>query len=232
MRLSGDPLERTESMRKKLEEVFERLLKAYGERHWWPARSPFEVIVGAILTQNTAWSNVEKAIRNLEAAQALSPAALAGLAPAELERLIQPSGYFRQKAQRLQRFARHLTECCDGSLSRLFGESLDKTREKLLAMNGIGPETADSILLYAARFPTFVVDAYTIRLFSRLGVLTGTERYGQVRDLFLTHLPSDAALFNEYHALIVEHGKVRCRKRKPCCDTCPLSDICLFRGCS
>ncbi|NLC70407.1 MAG: endonuclease III domain-containing protein [Desulfuromonadaceae bacterium] len=217
-------------MRKTLVGIYERLLKVYGQLHWWPAKSPFEVIVGAILTQNTAWSNVEKAIRNLEVAQALSPAMLVDLPLAEVERLIQPSGYFRQKAQRLRIFARHLMERHGGSLVRLLDGPLDDVRKELLELKGIGPETADSILLYAAHFPTFVVDAYTVRIFSRLGILDGKEKYGEVRDLFLAHLPHDSFLFNEYHALIVEHGKTCCRKKKPLCNACSLSDICFYYG--
>ena len=215
-------------MRQKLLEIFEQLLRNYGPRHWWPAQGPFEVIVGAILTQNTAWTNVEKAIGNLQAAGALSPRVLAGLPAAELERLVQPSGYFRQKARRLQSFARNLLERHDGSLERLFAGSLTEVRGELLALHGIGPETADSILLYAAHLPTFVIDAYTMRIFSRLGIVDDRQKYEEVRHLFLSHLPPDAPLFNEYHALIVEHGKTCCRKREPFCGACILSDICLL----
>ena len=207
-------------------EIFGRLLATYGHRHWWPAESPFEVIVGAILTQNTAWSNVEKAIANLAAASALTPAALAALPLAELERLIQPSGYFRQKAQRLHLFTRMLRERHGGSLQSLFGAPLERVREELLEQKGIGPETADSILLYAGHFPSFVVDAYTLRIFSRLGILAGGERYPEVRALFMNHLPPDPALFNEYHALIVEHAKIRCKKRQVRCGGCPLAALC------
>jgi len=216
-------------MRKKLLDIFELLLKTHGKRHWWPAKSSFEMVVGAFLTQNTAWSNVEKAIRNLQEAQVLSPALISDLPLDELEKLIQPSGYFRQKAQRLQFFSRYLMERYGGVLSRLFEGSLEDVRKELLSQKGIGPETADSILLYAGNRATFVVDAYTVRIFSRLGILGGEEKYDAIRSLFMSHLPRDPYLFNEYHALIVEHGKICCRKRNPFCGHCCLRQICHHR---
>jgi endonuclease-3 related protein len=184
--------------------------------------------VGAILTQNTAWANVEKAVGNLAEVQALSPAALAALPLAVLEKLIRPSGYFRQKAERLQLFASFLLERCDGDVRRLFNGSLDDIRAELLARKGIGPETADSILLYAGHLPSFVVDAYTIRIFNRLGFFEDEKNYMRIRTFFMDHLPADSQLFNEYHALIVEHGKTFCKKRKPLCPDCPLRPRCPF----
>ncbi|MBN2427367.1 MAG: endonuclease III domain-containing protein [Deltaproteobacteria bacterium] len=215
-------------MQKKLLEIFDCLLAHFGPRDWWPAETPFEVIIGAILTQNTAWTNVEKAIKNLVKAQALTPAALAALPVEILEKLIQPSGYFRQKAERLQLFASFLLKRYGGDLDRLFDGPLEDIRTELLARKGIGPETADSILLYAGHLPSFVVDAYTLRIFSRLGLLSGKGKYAQVRSFFMAHLPQDAQLFNEYHALIVEHGKSFCKKNKPLCPACPLKHKCPY----
>jgi endonuclease III related protein len=209
-------------------DIYERLLAAFGHRNWWPAETPFEVMVGAILTQNTNWGNVEKAIGNLAVAEVLTPGAIAALPVDELERLIRPSGYFRQKAERLQLFARFLMDSHKGDLNRLFNKPLEYIREELLEQKGIGPETADSILLYAGHFPSFVVDSYTIRIFSRLGILSEKEKYAQTRSFFMNHLPHDTRLFNEYHALIVEHGKTLCKKRTPICSACPLREACPF----
>ncbi len=208
--------------------TYERLLAEFGHRNWWPAETPFEVMVGAILTQNTAWGNVEKAIANLAVAEALTPDTITALPMDELERLIRPSGYFRQKAKRLQLFSSFLMDRYKGDLNLLFSGSLEKTREVLLAQKGIGPETADSMLLYAGHFPSFVVDAYTIRIFSRLGILSEKEKYAEVRSFFMNHLPHDTRLFNEYHALIVELGKTLCKKKKPICSACPLQEACSF----
>ena len=205
--------------------IFQTLLGHYGPRDWWPAETPFEVVIGAILTQNTNWKNVEKAIANLQQADALTLEAILNLERKKLEQLIRPSGFFRQKAERLQLFCRYLQEYHQGILDHLFDQDLNLARKELLSLKGIGPETADSILLYAGQFPSFVVDAYTNRLFSRLGVLSGTEKYAAVRDLFMSHLPQDIQLYNEYHALIVIHCKDFCRK-KPLCNNCPCADIC------
>ncbi|BCR03586.1 endonuclease III [Desulfuromonas versatilis] len=209
-------------------EVFERLAAHFGPLHWWPAETPFEVLVGAVLTQNTAWTNVEKAIANLKQAGALGPAELRGFARAQLEELIRPAGFFRQKAERLQLALEHLFEYHRGSLERLLAQPLETARRELLSLKGIGPETADSILLYAGSHPSFVVDAYTRRLFERLGVLSGAESYEAIRSRFMTRLPHDSDLFNEYHALIVEQCKTLCRKRAPRCRPCPLLEVCPF----
>jgi endonuclease-3 related protein len=208
-----------------LQTIFDRLAGHYGPLHWWPAETPFEVVVGAILTQNTAWRNVERAIAHLRAAGVLTPAGLCDLPRAELERLIHPAGFFRQKAERLQLFVDFLLVRYDGDLAAMLTGDLDGVRRELLARKGIGPETADSILLYAGGRPSFVVDAYTRRIFSRLGLLAGDERYEDIRCLFMEHLPAETDLFNEYHALIVEHAKTLCRK-VPLCPRCPLLPLC------
>lgn len=208
--------------------IYRQLLAYYGPRNWWPAETPFEVAVGAILTQNTNWNNVEKAISNLKAAAALNCETICALPQQELEQLIRPSGFFRQKAERLQLFCRHLQTDYHSSLEKMLQQPLDSLREELLAQKGIGPETADSILLYAGHHPSFVVDAYTGRLFSRLGHLDGNEKYAAIRNFFMSRLAADSALYNEYHALIVIHCKEHCRKR-PSCKNCPLTTACKYR---
>lgn len=209
-----------------LQQLFDRLLEQYGPRGWWPAETPFEVCVGAILTQNTSWSNVEKAIVRLKAAGCLSISGIGSLTATELADLIRPAGYFRVKADRLQSFTCFVQQQYQGSLELLFAEPLPRCRERLLAVRGIGPETADSMVLYAGGKPSFVVDAYTRRIFSRLGLIQPDIGYEQLRHLFMDALPSDAALFNEYHALIVELGKQVCRTA-PRCSSCCLADHCM-----
>lgn len=174
---------------------YETLFRAWGCQHWWPARTRFEVIVGAYLTQNTAWTNVERALRSLRAAGVLSLAGIRRVPLARLEILIRSAGYFRQKAQRLKTFVGYLDEQYGGSLNRMFAEPTEKLREELLGLNGIGPETADSILLYAGNHPVFVVDAYTRRILDRHGILPEKSRYDEIRNLFeraLTPLAVDA----------------------------------------
>lgn len=207
----------------RLKEVFDLLLEHYGPRHWWPADSPFEVCVGAILTQNTNWGNVEKAIVNLKREGVLSAEALWEMDRERLAGLIRPSGFFNVKSVRLKEFLRFLLEGY-GSLDAMFSGDWRVLREELIAVRGIGRETADSILLYAGGKPSFVVDAYTVRLFSRLGIVEVGQGYEEVRSLFMAALPSDSALFNEYHALIVEQCKRHCKK-KPSCDACPLAHL-------
>ncbi|SHJ35119.1 DNA-3-methyladenine glycosylase III [Malonomonas rubra DSM 5091] len=208
-----------------LKSVYQRLFDYYGPRHWWPADTPFEMAVGAILTQNTNWKNVEQAIGNLKQANVLDCHSVAGLPVARLEEFIRPSGFFRQKAERLRLFSQHLLDHHQGSLDILLQQPLNLAREELLSLKGVGPETADSILLYAGDLPSFVVDAYTGRLFSRLGVLHGKEKYAEIRDFFMANLPENSELYNEFHALIVMQCKEHCRK-KPLCETCPLADDC------
>lgn len=201
---------------------YDALFRALGPQHWWPGRTRFEVIAGAILTQNTSWSNVERAITALRREKLLSPAAIQQVPLAHLARLIRSSGYFRQKARKLKDFVRFLRDCHRGSLDKLFATPTAELREQLLAVHGIGPETADSILLYAGRHPVFVIDAYTRRIFERHNLLGGKESYEQIRSLFEHSLPRDSSLFNEYHALIVHTGKHFCQKRQPACEGCPL----------
>ncbi|HSP55698.1 MAG TPA: endonuclease [Dehalococcoidia bacterium] len=206
-------------------DVYERLLVAYGPQHWWPGETAFEVIVGAILTQSAAWTNVEKALANLKAAGALSPQGLHGLSEGEIARLIRPSGYFNAKARKLMAFVEMLHVQFRGDLERLLTLPRDDLRALLLSTHGIGPETADSIVLYAAGQASFVIDAYTRRMFSRMGVTPSHDSYEGWRALFLDALPADAPMFNEYHALIVAHGKSVCRKT-PRCRECVLRDVC------
>jgi len=206
--------------------IQKRLHEHFGPLHWWPADTPFEVAVGAILTQNTAWTNVEYAIDNLKHAGVLYPEGLAGLAAGQLEELIRPAGFFRQKACRLQNLARSLVEDWSGDIAALCSGPLAEARARLLALNGIGPETADSILLYAAARPSFVIDAYTRRIFQRIGLLQGYESYDEIRRLFMQHLPEDVSLYNDYHAQIVQLAKTCCRKQSPSCGACPLARAC------
>jgi len=208
--------------------VFDLLFKACGPQHWWPGDTPFEVIVGAILTQNTNWTNVEKAIVNLKREDCLNPGRLHAIKEEDLAELIRPSGYFNIKAKRLKSFTGFLFDSFNGDLDAMFALPLARLRHKLLSVNGIGPETADSILLYAGRYPVFVVDAYTRRIFSRLGLLNEEHTYHQVQAFFQDHLDEDERLFNEYHALIVRHAKEHCRT-KPLCEGCPLEAFpCLY----
>jgi len=205
-----------------LQAYYDALFEAYGPQHWWPGRTRFEVIVGAILTQNTSWSNVESAMRNLRREKLLSPIAMERVSYARLARLIRSSGYFRQKAHKLKAFVRYLRTAHQGSLTKMFHTPTARLREQLLAVHGIGPETADSILLYAGKHPVFVVDAYTRRILERHHLAHGKQSYDEIRAFFEQSLPRGAALFNEYHGLIVRTGKDFCRARAPLCEHCPL----------
>ncbi|HDD35391.1 MAG TPA: endonuclease III domain-containing protein [Candidatus Desulfofervidus auxilii] len=206
---------------KKLIEIFYILYNTFGPQYWWPGETPFEIIVGAILTQNTAWKNVEKAIDNLKRANVLTPQAIFSLPYSYLLELIRPAGFFNIKAKRLKNFLKFLFEEYGGNLKKMFEEDTELLREKLLKIPGIGPETADSILLYAGQKPTFVVDAYTKRVLFRHNLVSEESDYEEIRKLFLEHLPQDEKLFNEYHALFVTVGKNYCRP-KPKCEKCPL----------
>jgi endonuclease-3 related protein len=208
--------------------VFNRLFDRYGPLKWWPADTPFEVCVGAILTQNTSWINVEKAVTALKQVGIMSPETLHGCDTEQLARLIRPAGYFNVKSRRLKDFTSWLFLNNQGSLERMFAGNWHELREELLRVRGIGPETADSILLYAGNKPSFVVDAYTRRLFRRLGLLPEAAGYDETRDLFMNSLPEDVQLFNEYHAQIVEQCKQFCRV-KPLCSGCPLDNSCPSR---
>jgi endonuclease-3 related protein len=210
-------------MRLDFKSVHRILREQHGEQEWWPGDSAFEIMVGAILTQNTAWTNVEKAIANLKQADALSLPGILDLPRDSLAELIRPSGYYNQKAKRLQGFCAWLND--QGGIETLKEQETSELRKNLLAINGIGPETADDILLYALGRPVFVIDAYTRRLFSRLNLIAGLESYEDLRMQFEASLKGDANFYNEYHALIVIHGKDVCRK-SPLCDDCYLQSWC------
>ena len=211
-------------MKHVLMKIYHQLYRAYGPRHWWPGESSFEVMVGAILTQNTSWTNVEKAIRKLKEKGVLSPEGIHRLKKKELAPLIRSSGYYRIKTDRLKAFIDFLYEEFNGNLKEMRKRKLEELRENLLGVKGIGPETADSILLYGLKKSIFVVDAYTKRILSRHGIISGETSYEEVQRLFMDHLPLDEKLFNEYHALFVHLGKMVCKK-KPRCDICPLKGI-------
>ncbi len=206
----------------KLQLFFRTLLDAYGPQHWWPGQTPFEVMVGAILTQNTSWTNVERAINNLQKANLLAPAKLHALDAGRLAELIRPAGYFTVKTKRLKNFLAWLMAVCGGDVGQLESWSVHRLREELLSINGIGRETADSIILYALNKPTFVVDTYTYRILVRHGLLDAESDYEMIKEYCESHLPEDVGSYNEFHALLVQVGKNHCKPR-PKCDTCPLN---------
>ena len=210
----------------KLMNVYNRLFKHFGNQHWWPGETRFEVIVGAILTQNTAWRNVEKAIKNLKKEKMLSCKKIANMDIKKLEKFIQPSGFYKQKAERLKRFCKYLDKNYDSDLNSFFNGDTNVIRNELLSLNGIGNETADSILLYAGEKLKFVIDAYTKRMCERTEI-TKAKNYDELQDFFEKKLPKNIELYKEFHALIVELGKKYCR-RSPGCDPCPLKDICEY----
>lgn len=206
--------------------LYEALLQAYGPQDWWPGReNPFEVVVGAILTQRTTWTNAARVIDALRQAKLLTPEAIRQTESHKLEILIRPAGFYRVKTAKLKAFCTMLWMEYAGDLSRLLALPLEVLRSVLLLVYGIGDETADAILLYAAGKPSFVIDAYTRRLLTRLGWIEGSESYQRLRKAFTQALPTDVGTFAEYHALIVRHGKTHCRSR-PRCNTCPLADRC------
>ena len=209
--------------------IHDALYEAFGPQQWWPAETPFEVAVGAVLTQNTAWTNVERAIANLKAAGCLDPRTLYGLEPDRLADLIRPAGYFNVKARRLQALCAFLLDRAGGRLEALADRPTADLRADLLAVKGVGEETADSILLYALDRPVFVVDAYTRRIFERLGLLQPGLGYAGIQAAFEAALPRNRTLFNEYHALIVALGKDYC-KPKPRCAACPVREQCPSAG--
>ena len=209
--------------RRSLLTVFDSLLTAYGRQHWWPGETPFEIMVGAILTQNTAWTNVEKAIANLVARDKLLPEAIIAARKDHLANWLRPSGYFNVKAERLKNFCRWYVEA--GGFDALSKLDTATLRDALLSVNGVGPETADDILLYAFGRAVFVIDAYTRRLFSRLGQVPAEVAYEDLRLAFEDKLGPDVGLYNEFHALIVVHAKTVCRVR-PRCGDCLLRENC------
>jgi endonuclease-3 related protein len=206
-------------------DIYRRLLDRFGPQHWWPAEEPFEVIVGAILTQSAAWGNVERAIDNLKRAEALSPGKLRRLQLPRLAKLVHPCGYYNAKALKLKSFAFWLGNHYADDLDRLFASDTDDLRRQLLSVHGVGQETADSILLYAAGKPVFVIDAYTRRILSRIGLGPEKDSYAGCQAFFMDNLTADTELFNEYHALLVRLGKDVCRRR-PLCPQCCLNDMC------
>ena len=212
----------TEKSQPPLDEYFNSLFTTLGPQHWWPAKSPFEVIVGAILTQSTSWSNVETALAKLRGAELLTPVAIEHVSLRRLQSLIQSSGYWRQKARALKSFVRFLRLEYRGSLKRMFETPTIALREKLLGVFGIGPETADSILLYAGQHGVFVVDTYTKRMLVRHGWADPKAKYDEIRWQFERRFPGNVSKFNEFHALIVAAGKNWCRKTDPNCEECPL----------
>jgi len=208
-----------------LTKVYQRLLRRFGKQYWWPAETRFEVIIGAILTQQTTWKNVELAIENLEDKRLLEPHSLAAAPLDHVEELIRHIGFYRQKARRIINFSQHLVTKYDGSLDKFFNGSKGQIRRELLSLEGIGPETADSILLYAADRLTFPIDAYTIRLCDRLGIKE--QKYEKLREFFEGSLPRDLEIYKEFHGLIDKLGKTYC-KTKPQCSACPLGNECVY----
>ena len=212
-------------MKRDLSCIYNLLYKQFGPRNWWPGDTRLEIIIGAILTQNTAWGNVEKAIANLKKGDLLKVKRLSLIPEKRLAALIRPTGYYNIKAQRIKNFLAFLNNSYSGSINKMFRVQTSQLRDQLLGIKGTGPETADSILLYAGRRPVFVVDAYTRRIFSRHGFIKPDADYGGMQALFVKSLPKDTELFNEFHALIVELGKNLCRSKRPLCDNCPMRRI-------
>jgi len=206
---------------RRLTEMFNLMLDRFGPQHWWPGETELEMMVGAILTQNTSWKNVDKAIKNLKDKGMLEIERLHSLSLPALAEEIRPAGYFNIKAGRLKNLINFLVERYSGNMSGFLSDETNALREGLLSVKGVGPETADSILLYAAKRPIFVIDAYTYRILHRHGVVEDQITYDELQELFVSNLPSDAGLFNEFHALIVRTGKDFCRG-KPLCELCPL----------
>ena len=209
----------------KLTDIYNRLYAHFGPQHWWPAENPFEVMIGAILTQNTAWSNVEKAIANLKRKRLLSPQKIKRIHARHLAALIKSSGFYNEKTKKLKAFIKFLIGFCDGNINKLYPNGTEVLRKEFLKIKGIGEETADSILLYALNKPIFVVDAYTKRIFIRHRLITKDATYGEIQKFFMNNIPKRVKLFNEYHALIVQAGKNYCKKNNPLCEICPLKVV-------
>ncbi len=215
---------KNKNYKKVLTEMYHLLCKAFGPQRWWPGETPFEIAVGAILTQNTNWGNVEKAINNLKKQKSLNAKTMHNMADKKLALLIKPAGYYNIKTKRLKNFLDFFTNHYKGSIEKMKTEDKEALREKLLNINGIGPETADSILLYALEKPIFVIDAYTKRVLKRHNVVSEKADYYELQEIFHKNLPQDTTLFNEFHALFVKLGKDFCRT-KPRCEACPLKGI-------
>ena len=211
-----------------LEIVFDQLYAAYGCQEWWPADNPFEMAIGAILTQNVSWQNAERAISTLKNESLLSPYALLRTPDDILGELIRPSGYFNAKTKKIKAFAYHLVNKHQGEIEIMLAQDTSTLRNELLSIHGIGPETADAIMLYAGEKPVFVVDSYTTRLLIRMGIITHYTAYSDIQNMFHGSLPQDTTLFNEFHALIDNHGKITCKKNRPLCLECTLMNLCPF----
>ncbi len=209
-----------------LTDIFNKLFDAFGPQYWWPAQNDFEVAIGAILTQSVSWKNVEKAIFNLKSADMLSIDGILEADDKNLAELIKSTRFYNQKAAKLKNFCRHIKNKYAGDIYMLFDNDVMTMRRELLTIKGLGPETVDSIILYSAKKPIFVVDAYTKRIFSRIGYFDENTDYKDMQDFFMEHLPEDTQLFNEYHALIVKLGKDYCLNKRPKCESCPLITIC------
>lgn len=210
--------------RDRIQNIYDLLYKEYGSQGWWPGDSKLECIIGAILTQNTSWVNVEKAINNLKRLNLISANKLKLITTEELAELIRPSGYYNQKAIKIKNFISFLSENYKDNLDKMFLEETYELREKLLSIKGIGPETADCILLYGGNKPIFVIDAYTYRVLSRHGLVPDQTNYNEMQDLFMDSLSDDSGLYNEYHALLVKVGKEHCKRNNPICAGCPLEN--------
>jgi endonuclease III related protein len=225
---STDPVAGSGETSSLLLQVYRRLLDHYGPQHWWPAETALEVIVGAILAQSAAWMNVERAVGRLKEAGILTVEGLRAIDESDLAALIRPAGYFNAKARKLKALVSMIDRSYGRSLDTLLRDDVETLRCRLLETYGIGRETADAIVLYAAGRPSFVVDAYTRRVFSRVGLIPPGDDYESWRSLFMQHLPADATLMNEYHALLVEHAKRVCLKREPLCGSCVIQSSCKF----
>lgn len=223
MQLVDEQSER--AAREILPRYFRALLSRFGPQGWWPGRTRLEVILGAILTQNTSWHNAARALRNLRQAGRLSWPGLREASLSELESLVKPAGFYRQKSRTISEFVKWLERAHNGSLDALFALPVDVSRRQLLELRGIGPETADAILLYAGRRPLFVADAYARRILSRHGLLAAAATYAEAQEFLHASLPADQALFNEFHALLVEAGKRHCKREAPLCQGCPLEEF-------
>lgn len=214
-------------MKRNLTEIYKKLFGHFGEQHWWPAETEFEVIIGAILTQASAWKNVEIAIKNLKSENLLNPEGIKNIHQNKLKKLIRSVGYYNAKSKKLKKFVDFLYKNYNGDLTLFLNQPNDKLRKELFSIWGIGYETADSIILYAAHKPSFVVDAYTKRIFSRIGLIDDGIDYENLKKFFEENLPKNLGIYKEFHALIVELGKNYCRK-KPICNECPISYNCRY----
>lgn len=209
-----------------LKEIFHALFEFYGPQHWWPAESSFEIMIGAILTQNTNWRNVELAICNLKKSDLLEPLTIKNVPISKLRKLIKPAGFYNVKAKRVKTFVQYLIKDYAGNLEKMKRKQTSILRRELLAIKGIGSETCDSILLYALKKPVFVIDAYTRRILMRHNFIDEKDSYREIQTFFERNLKKDVRLFNEYHALLVRLAKEKCKSSKPLCDNCPIGEIC------